>query len=391
MTDEHDTSSVEVGTEELWSRPLPDPASLGVGPALRQRREALGWDVEAVAQWLRIRPEYLDALENGDPAALPSGAYALGFLRTYAGSLGFDPDVMVAHFRKEARAGVQKPELLFPAPVGEKTVPASVIIFLGVMVLIGAYAAWYHYMGRDVLPVQTIPSVARVMPGVSGHAQPSPQIASVMPASKPSSPSPSPSPSAAIPPSSVAKPEIVPKPSAPVSTMPSPPVQETVPVQTAENVVQSNPVMAGDEKEAAIDAPPMAGQGLQLRASGQAWVQVRNADGKVIYDHLFRAGEVWDVPPECGDACKLTVGNAGGLQVAGGGVVSPPLGRPGAVRRNLPLTLAAVQNGTLLDVPTADNVHSVKPTKPVQAKPASGTSADDLNARQLSGGSRDAQ
>lgn len=53
-----------------------------VGEQLRPVRLERGEELERVAEYLRIKPAYLDALEQGDMAALPGRTYALGFLRT---------------------------------------------------------------------------------------------------------------------------------------------------------------------------------------------------------------------------------------------------------------------------------------------------------------------
>jgi len=87
--------------------------------------------------------------------------------------------------------------------------------------------------------------------------------------------------------------------------------------------------------------------GVVLNAVSRSWVQVRSG-GKVIYDHVLAPGESWTLPPGAADA-TLTTGNAGGVTVSAGGTTTPPLGRVGSVRRNLPLTADAVRAGTLVD------------------------------------------
>ena len=107
--------------------PLPDIASLGVGNALRMRREELGWALPQVAAWLRIRESYLEAFEQERGDVFPAEAYALGFLRTYAQALGFDPALVVARYKQEGKAPVRKPELTFPAPPPDRRIPPWII------------------------------------------------------------------------------------------------------------------------------------------------------------------------------------------------------------------------------------------------------------------------
>lgn len=62
-----------------------------VGQQLRQARQELNLSLEQAAEETHIRLHYLEALERGDFAQLPSKAQGRGFLRAYAGYLGVDP------------------------------------------------------------------------------------------------------------------------------------------------------------------------------------------------------------------------------------------------------------------------------------------------------------
>src|SRR5579875_2638537 len=99
-----------------------------VGDDLRARREQLGWTLPAVAQHLRIRLPYLEAIEDGRTGVLPGAAYAVGFVRAYARSMGLDPELFARRFRDEAQVGNQRTELDFPVPVPERGIPVGAII-----------------------------------------------------------------------------------------------------------------------------------------------------------------------------------------------------------------------------------------------------------------------
>lgn len=76
-----------------------------VGSALRQAREQRRLTVEQAAERTKIRPRYLQALENDDLAAMPSAAQARGFLRLYADFLGLDSnEFMAPELPREAAA-----------------------------------------------------------------------------------------------------------------------------------------------------------------------------------------------------------------------------------------------------------------------------------------------
>ncbi|HVO44197.1 MAG TPA: helix-turn-helix domain-containing protein [Aggregatilineales bacterium] len=72
--------------------------ALALGNDLRDSRQNRGLTLEQVEKQIKVRARYLDALERGDYAALPSPVQARGFLRNYARVLGLDPDLIVARF-----------------------------------------------------------------------------------------------------------------------------------------------------------------------------------------------------------------------------------------------------------------------------------------------------
>lgn len=80
-----------------------------IGAVLRSGRERAGLDITEVEEQTKIRIKYLRALEAEEWDALPSPAYAKGFLRTYAGLLGLDAEAMVDELRRELEAGSEAP------------------------------------------------------------------------------------------------------------------------------------------------------------------------------------------------------------------------------------------------------------------------------------------
>src|SRR5579872_688435 len=131
------------------------PLAPRAGADLRAARERVGWSLPDLASGLRIRQQYLEALESGHLADLPGNAYALGFMRTYATALGLDPNEIARRFKAEAAAVNRKTELTFPVPVPARGVPAGAIVLLGVVLAIGAYVGWYRLSGEGRLPAET--------------------------------------------------------------------------------------------------------------------------------------------------------------------------------------------------------------------------------------------
>ncbi len=154
-----------------------------VGAELQAARQRLGWHLADVAASLRIRLPHLEAIEQGRVADLPGNAYAVGFVRSYATSLGLDADEVSRRFRAEAHEVNRKPELSFPAPVPQRGVPAMAVVLLGIVIAGGAYVGWYRYSSSDEPKTeQTVPPppdrLAAMAPAVQTQ---SPQVASILP------------------------------------------------------------------------------------------------------------------------------------------------------------------------------------------------------------------
>jgi cytoskeleton protein RodZ len=294
-----------------------------VGADMRNARERLGWELPAIAAHLRIRLPFLEALEQGRTRDLPGNAYAVGFLRTYAGALGLDPDEVARRFREEARHVNRKTELTFPAPVPERGVPAGAVVLLGVVLMIGAYAGWYRMSGNDrpdSEPVQPVPP--RLMP-LAEAPPPRPRAEPAKPA-----------------PASVAEAPPAPPQVSPVSAAAAP-VPAAVPALPA-------PV---SQAAAPVAPAPADGSRIVLRARADSWMQVRDRQGSVLLNRILRNGESWTVPPGKGPL-MLTTGNAGGTEVLVDGAVTAPLGSDGAVRRDLPLDAELILDGKLAMAPS---------------------------------------
>lgn len=114
-----------------------------VGTVLRASRLRRDEDLRNVAQTLRVRLLYLEAIEEGRYSELPGNAYAIGFIRAYAEHLGLDSEEVVRRYKAEASDGRNSSLLVFPSPIPENSVPGGAILLIGVLVAIMAYGGWY--------------------------------------------------------------------------------------------------------------------------------------------------------------------------------------------------------------------------------------------------------
>lgn len=284
-----------------------------VGAELRAARLRLGWKLPDVAASLRIRLPYMEAIEDGRIADLPGNAYAVGFLRAYAGMLGLDATEVARRFRAEAQEVNRKPDLQFPAPVPERGVPAGAVVLLGVLIAAGSYAAWYKFSGDHSPPPASVPAVPERLSPLADRgalpSNPSPQVASILP-----------------PPGTA----LAPLPLTPPATPAPAPSAATIPSATV-----PTPAAAAAATPSVPPAPPVPTDRMVVRAKADAWVQVRNARGPVLLSRVLRAGETWPVPT--GAKLMLTTGNAGGVEIVTDGVTGPALGPSGQMKRDVPL------------------------------------------------------
>jgi cytoskeletal protein RodZ len=92
---------------------------IGLGRALRTARLRCGKSLEEAGRDLRVRIDYLDALEREDFTELGGDVYVRSFMRSYARYLGLNADKALAYYERAHRR--PRPE---PAPVERSPVVA---------------------------------------------------------------------------------------------------------------------------------------------------------------------------------------------------------------------------------------------------------------------------
>ena len=288
------------------------------GADLREARERLGYALPDVADWLRIKLVYLEALEDGRIGDLPGVTYATAFLRSYAQLLGLDPDEVFRRFKDEADEINHTTELEFPAPKPSRAIPHGALALLGLVLAVGAYAGWYRLSGEGRLPAETItPLPARLAPLVQ-QAVPAPPVV-VAPA-----PSPAPESQAAAAPVMLPMPNFAPSQAA---AMPLPPPPAPLPEVAAPQ---------------APAAPAESRMAVRAKAT-QVWIQVRERGGAILVDKVLRPGESLTMPNRAN--LLLTTGNALNTEFLVDGDVTPGLGTAKGVKRELALDADMIKDG----------------------------------------------
>lgn len=82
-----------------------DTTTPGVGAELRTAREAAGLTARSVAGQLKLPESTIEALEADDFKRLPPLTFVRGYVRSYAGLLGLDPELLTRRMAGSADAG----------------------------------------------------------------------------------------------------------------------------------------------------------------------------------------------------------------------------------------------------------------------------------------------
>ena len=272
MTEELDDNAAE---QQAEARP-------SAGKVLAEARERLGLSVAEVARQLRLSPRQIEALEADDHASLPGKTFLRGFLRNYAKLLQLDPEPLLALCQTEPpqaqsiavptsriEFGGKRSLMPFGEHSGKPWAKYAAIIIVAVLVLSwGMYELLQRQPSTQDVPVKSAGETSMVLS---------------LPQAEP------------------------PIPAAPVTTQAVEPVPAPVPA-TAPAAAPVAPAIA----EAPVPSvPPMAdvgGQRLQFVFDGDAWVEVKDKSGKVIFYQLNSKGSQQSVrgnPP-----FSLVIGNA---------------------------------------------------------------------------------
>ncbi len=248
---------------------------VGIGERLRNAREARGWSLPDVSELTRIRATFLQALEEEQFDRLPGRTYLKGFLRTYANTLGLDPDE------------------LFDAYHLEFEMPAQPIVGAHSVEVPIRPAAWPSPFRRMITGAAALALVVLLFLGYIGYQQ---LRRFAAPVSRPDV--------TAQPP---------PQPSRPT---PAPPVAEPAPAQIPPPARPRPPETPGP---VASSAAPLT---VVLRITEESWIRIL-ADGRRVFQGVIAAGveRTWTAQSEL----TVRVGNARGVSVeVNGQPVQPP-------------------------------------------------------------------
>lgn len=265
------------------------------GALLRQLREAQGLHIAALAAAIKVTPAKLEALESGRLGELPDLTFARALAQTVCRALKADATPVLARMPGAVASRLERVDEGLNTPMPERghglawgawsswadwTPWRRPVPWLALLLLLAA-AAFVLVPRHPLEAGATTPPAVGAAPAVLAGA-----ASAVLAASEalaPQAAMPASTPSSAV--------DGVPVPAAPAPTTTTSPAAPAV----------------------AASATARA-DGLQLRALQDTWVQVIDAQGRVLAARTFTAGEAvaFDGPAPL----KLKIGNVGGTELS---------------------------------------------------------------------------
>lgn len=129
-------------TNQFNQRSIADAATLG--QKLKQVREQSHYTIAAVSAQLRIKPEYIEAIEQSRYIALPSGVFVKNYVQRYAKLLGLNWSIVQPLLETELKVYTQTPGIptqkryLAKHPLQLMKVVIGLVILFAIIAL-GAY------------------------------------------------------------------------------------------------------------------------------------------------------------------------------------------------------------------------------------------------------------
>lgn len=351
-----------------------DDYDLRLGDVMRGERATLGKSLLDVERELRIRANYIAAIENTNPDAFDTPGFIPGYVRSYARYLDMDPDkafrqfcvesgFSTAHGMSAEASSVRKPDMpLRRGTVGADPFMAPKTPFLpasesflariepgaigSVMVLVlliggigyGGYSVLNEVQRVQMTPMENTPSVLADLDPLAGMSVRNEDAIDIDVAGQFNAPAQGGldrlyRPEALDVPVMVAR-------DAPISTLDparmgalGPDLPDRVQDSAMRLAVeQADTDRTSETPQVLADAPP----GVQLVAVRPAWIRVSGADGSVVFEGILNAGDSYDVPAT-EEPPTLRVGESGAIYFAVNGKHYGPAGPNGSVTSNLAL------------------------------------------------------
>lgn len=296
------------------------PTLANPGETLRAAREGKNWSLSSVAKQLNLSERSLIQIEAGDFSQMPGHTFARGYVRAYAKLLGLDQNRLVQQFDQHTGTDATGSSVNSLGHIDEPVrLSRSMMRFftfvLTLVIAVGAFLWWQDRTARN----EAGPSVTALERIEVEAADGTTEIHLLDRAEEAAEPAANESVDSTPATGSEEAPDLSAE-TLPLDEQPTAETPAETPAEQGETAASSAAPTAAPEADASAESVAEAeavapGEGrLTLDYTADCWTRVTDADGKVLYSGLAKAGSSRTLVGKT--PLDLHLGFASGVQVS---------------------------------------------------------------------------
>jgi cytoskeletal protein RodZ len=290
--------------------------------------------LQQVSASLKVKLKVIKDFEDGNDIDLPSLAYKIGFVRSYARFLGLDSNLLVDEFKGSLNNLDYKEQYKFLSPINynNKILPVGSVISLLIATLV--YSGWYYSDRKDTKKASNN-NINQKIKKTEFNNNLNYEIIeenfvnnTIIKSNE----------------NFVNKKEMLPQ------NEPVEPIKKIlkngdtfVETQKRKDKFQENTDSKINELSAKANIRDPKTE-MVLKSFGNSWVEIEDMNGSIIFARLMRPGETFIVPNING--LTINTGNAGVLSLSQGSFFLEKLGEVGEIITAKPLNIKSFSNIT---------------------------------------------
>ncbi|MEM9210755.1 MAG: RodZ domain-containing protein [Pseudomonadota bacterium] len=324
-----------------------------VGDILRGERATIGKSLEDVQRELRIKSEYIDAIENLDTSIFETPGFVSGYVRSYARYLGMNPDEVFHRFCDEAQFSppvrlettsarvAKKPSGLSGAAFAghsnlekerwwERISPSAIGSLAVLLCILGGLGAGGYYVFTEVqqvrlAPTPIAPTIADAGPELNSSGAATVEVSAIATTEEEVS-------SPLVPVTEFYRPELL---STPVVAPRDGPISQIAIGEDLRGTVDTGSAESAENAQTPQVTVDVA-TGIEVFAKEPAWISVSVPNQGTLFEQILEANTRYRVPETVLNAV-LRAGNSGSVYLVVDGTAFGPLGDSTRVAKNVPL------------------------------------------------------
>lgn len=270
-----------------------------IGTMLHDVRIKKKLAIEDISKALRIKVNYLTAIEESDYDNIPAAPYGIGFIRSYATYLGLNSSRIVQIFKEETKQEnstvtqakpliTENSETETPEAVESSDAPSQKYILTGTIMLLLVYAVWQLSVSKETAVDMTTETIVEdgdqnypiqvenyVLDNEEDNTEPTQQI-------------------------NVTEDNFEEE-------------EETVKEVTAPDISSKETIEKPQQENILVDTKPQKTGRVVLKIKKETWVEVKDED-KLWISKVLKAGDEY-VVPDNGEGKTVSFGNTDGVDV----------------------------------------------------------------------------